>query len=166
MPVGAENLDWRIHTKSKSGDHTWFVNNDNIANIDIFRIHIGTLHNKVITYTVEDPGLFKITQSEFWLHLLFHLVQLCRTSSCSHPLPTYLSHTVILHHSTLIISQNHCVQKGSVSLICVKLSQFLSLDHIIPQISFITHLSGMGLFDFIYYIILPGHPISKNNSYE
>ncbi len=40
MPVWAGSLDCNIHAKNETGDHTWFVNNDNIVNIDIFRISI------------------------------------------------------------------------------------------------------------------------------
>ncbi len=45
----AGNLDWRIHTKSESGDQAWFVNNDNIVNIDTFRISLIIIPNIVST---------------------------------------------------------------------------------------------------------------------
>ncbi len=44
VPVWSE-LDWRIHTKSESGDQAWFVNSDNIVNINIFRISIKIIPN-------------------------------------------------------------------------------------------------------------------------
>ncbi len=45
MPVWAGSLDWKIHAKNETGDHAWFVNNDNIVNIDIFRISIKIIPN-------------------------------------------------------------------------------------------------------------------------
>ncbi len=45
VPVWAGSLHWKIHAKNETGDHVWFVNNDNIVNIDIFRISIKVIPN-------------------------------------------------------------------------------------------------------------------------
>ncbi len=45
VPDWAGSLDWKIHDKNENGYHAWFVNNDNIVNIDIFRISIKIILN-------------------------------------------------------------------------------------------------------------------------
>ncbi len=45
MPVWAGSPNWKIHAKNETGDQALFVNNDNIVNIDIFRISIKNIPN-------------------------------------------------------------------------------------------------------------------------
>ncbi len=61
MPVWAGSLDWIIHAKNEPGDHSWFFNNGNIVNINIFRISIKIISNRQNwdindTHTIKDVG--------------------------------------------------------------------------------------------------------------